>query len=249
MALALHKDSPKTKVFWTCDGKVLKLIKKQTDWKHLEKRGLYIKKVKSSDTGVYTLVVQRPHRKKMFVSIETLAVISKGYNIVEFANTETIIPCKALPLGLAYEELTQEWFLNDNLYKSHGVTLLPLTDKLVVKLNKSHHLWKCQVSTDFGFNWTTNIVSVIVKDTSILSMLMADEAVGPFFSLFGSEDNVLIFVIIASIIFVLVTCIGLYKFLRFDPRTIPLEKRIEKHLSDEQKKNILKENKKDQKKK
>lgn len=235
LALSLHKDSPKTNAFWTFNGRILKFIKSSKDWKHLEKRGLHISKIKSANTGVYSIIVRRRHNRKLFVSVETLAVRSKQYDIVEFIDSEKIIPCKALPLGLAYEELTQKWFLNDHLYKSHGVSLLPLTDKLFVKLNKSHRLLKCQVSTDFGFNWTTNIVSVNIKDVGIIAMLMEDDLVGPFFSLFGSEDNVLIFVIFASILFVLVTCIGMYKCLRFDPKNIPIEKRIEKHLYKEPK--------------
>lgn len=226
MALALHKDSPKTNVFWIFNGKILKLIKKRKDWKRLAKRGLHINKVKKSDTGIYSFLVRRLHEKKLFVSIETLAVKSKQYDIVEFTDTEKIIPCKALPLGLAYEELTQKWFLNNKLYKSHGVTLLPLADKLTVKFNRSHHLWKCQISTDYGFTWTTNIVSVSIKETDIIEMLIEDELVGPFFRLFGSKRGVKLFLLIASIVYVLVTCIGLYKCLRFDIRDIPLEKRI-----------------------
>lgn len=214
MLKVIRGESPDSYYEWTLNGIFI-----QPDESRIVIQGdnLVVRDVDIEDSGVYVCMLYRINKKKEVLRVVSLAVISKDYTIKTRATRSMILVCKAVVLGYIYSDLSLKLYLNGDVYKDFGTTMLAAVNSEEFKgLNVTHTGdWKCVVEQkDLKLSWVTNYIRMEVKKApNFYTNLMEDEFSKPIFGWLKTEDNVF-YALIFIVVFVLLM-VMLFLFLYF----------------------------------
>ncbi|XP_044265654.1 uncharacterized protein LOC123011979 [Tribolium madens] len=216
MLKIIRQESPDSYFEWTLNG-----IFVEPDENRVVFQGdnLVVRNVGIDDSGVYVCMLYRINKKKEVLRVISLAVVSEDYTIQTRATRSVVLVCKAVVLGYIYSDLSLKLYLNGEIYKDFGTTMLAAVNSEEFKeLNTSHTGdWKCVVEQkDLKLSWTTNYIRMEVKKApNFYTNLMEDEFSKPFFGWLGTENNVfyaLIFIVVFVILMVLLFLFLYFKY-------------------------------------
>jgi hypothetical protein len=219
MLKIIATESPDAYHEWTLNGIFLREEENRIIF---TEDNLVIRNVDISDSGVYVCMLYRINKKKVVLRVISLAVVSEDYSITTRATRSLVLPCKSVVLGYIYSDLSLKLYLNGEVYKDFGTTMLAaVNSEDFDNLNESHTGdWKCVVEQkDLKLSWVTNYVRIEVKKTpNFYTNLMEDDFSRPFFGWLETEDNVF-YALIFIVAFVLLM-VALFLFVYFKYCTI-----------------------------
>lgn len=208
----INKEAPNAYYEWSINGLV---IQKREDKIIIENNKMIIRNVQTDDSGVYVYMMYRINKKRVVLRVFSLAVISIDYDIITRATRPFVIPCNAVVLAYIYSNLSLKLYLNNQIYKDFGITMLAaVNSEHFNQLNMSHSGdWKCIVEQkDLKLSWSTNYLRVHVKKApTFYTNLMEDELTKPIFGWMKNEDQVfyallLIVIVVIALVLLFLSC-------------------------------------------
>ncbi|RZC37630.1 tyrosine-protein kinase hopscotch [Asbolus verrucosus] len=213
---AITEESPDAYHEWTLNGI---FITPEANRIIFDGDDLIIRNAEVTDSGVYVCMLYRINRKRIVLKVITLAVVSEDYNVKTRASRSLVIPCNAVVLAYIYSDLSLKLYLNGEVYKDFGTTMLAaVNSEHFDSLNTSHTGdWKCVVEQkDLKLSWVTNYVRVNVKKApNFYTNLMEDEMTKPVFGWLQTENNVLYALIFIAVFVVLLVLLFLCLYFKY----------------------------------
>ncbi|XP_063919406.1 uncharacterized protein LOC135134614 [Zophobas morio] len=207
MLKIIVKESPDAYYEWTLNGVFIhpeenRVVHQGDD--------LVVRNVDVGDSGVYVCMLYRVNKKRVVLKVISVAVVSEDYTIKTRATRSTTISCKSVVLGYIYSDLSLKLYLNDEVYKDFGTTMLAaVNSEFFDNLNMSHTGdWKCVVEQkDLKLSWVTNYLRMEVKKApNFYTNLMEDNLTRPLFGWLSTEENVF-YALVAIVVFVVISVV------------------------------------------
>ncbi|GFS83230.1 thrombospondin-1 [Trichonephila clavipes] len=155
----IYTEYPTSVLFWTKDGKVLKV---QLERMEVNLQQLTIQNLTLEDNGVYLCSMSYAPEVMKPVAVISLAVIPK--TPIKVPEEESVsLSCGGAQLGTIYKDLTRSWFFENQVYKDFGNSSL-LKNKEFEIANVTTNMtgtWRCRIrDPKRGWAWTINIVRI-----------------------------------------------------------------------------------------
>ncbi|GFS31650.1 thrombospondin-1 [Nephila pilipes] len=113
----IYEEYPSSVLFWTKDGKVLKL---EIERMEINLHQLSIQDLTLDDSGVYLCSMRYAPEVVKPLAVISVAVVPKSPNIKVPEEENIVLTCGGALLGKIYKNLSRSWYLNGQVYKDFG---------------------------------------------------------------------------------------------------------------------------------